>query len=119
MTGKRVLACTLFGIIAGILCWLGMQYMGKAPPVAFTTPFILGIIFNRAFIGFTLGISGWRTNWAFHGVVIGLVGTLPLSAFALGGSNGLSGFLLLEFAGGIWGLLIELGALAVGAKKRG
>lgn len=119
MTGKRVLACTLFGIIAGILCWLGMQYMGKAPPEALKTPFILGIILNRAFIGFTLGISGWRTNWAFHGVVIGLVGSLPLSVYALGSPNGLTGFLLLELAGGVWGFLIELGALAVGAKKKG
>lgn len=116
MTGKRVLACTLFGIIAGILCWLGMHYVTKAP-VAFTPAIILGFILNRAFIGFTLGISGWRTNWAFHGVVIGLVGSLPLSVFALGDRSGLTGFLLLELAGGIWGLLIELGALAVGAKK--
>jgi hypothetical protein len=118
MTGKRVLACTLFGIIAGILCWLGMKYVGKAP-IDFTTAIILGFILNRAFIGFTLGISGWRTNWAFHGVVIGLLGSLPLSVFALGDRAGLTGFLLLEFAGGVWGLLIELGALAVGAKKKG
>jgi len=119
MTAKRVIACTLFGIIAGILCWLLSQYVGKAPPVAFTTPIILGIILNRAFIGFTLGISGWRTNWAFHGVVIGLLGSLPLAVYALGDPQGLRGFLLLEVAGGVWGLLIELGALAVGAKKRG
>ncbi len=119
MTGKRVIACTLFGIIAGILCWLLSQYVCKAAPVAFTTPIILGIILNRAFIGFTLGISGWRTNWAFHGVVIGLIGTLPLSVYAAGDLNGLRGFLMLELAGGVWGFLIELGALAVGAKKRG
>jgi hypothetical protein len=117
MTGKRVIACTLFGIIAGILCWLASQYVGKTP-MPFTTGIILGIILNRAFIGFTLGISGWRTNWAFHGVVIGLLGTLPLSVYAIGGVNGLRGFLLLELAGGVWGFLIELGALAVGAKKR-
>ncbi len=117
MTGKRVIACTLFGIIAGIVCWIVSQYVGKTP-MTFTTGIILGIILNRAFIGFTLGISGWRTNWAFHGVVIGLLGTLPLSVYAIGGANGLRGFLLLEVAGGVWGLLIELGALAVGAKKR-
>lgn len=118
MTGKRVLACTLFGFVAGILCWLGSQYVGTTP-VVFTTGIILGIILNRAFIGFTLGISRWRTNWAFHGVVIGLVGTLPLSVYALDGPNGLSGFLLLELGGGVFGFLIELGALAVGAKKTG
>jgi hypothetical protein len=118
MTGKRVIACTLFGIIAGILCWLASQY-GGAAAITFTTPLILGIILNRAFIGFTLGISGWRTHWAFHGVVIGLVGSLPLSVYALGSPNGLTGFLLMELAGGVWGLLIELGALAVRVKKKG
>ena len=118
MTGKRVLACTLFGFIAGVLDLLLMHYGAKAP-ITFTTAIVLGFILNRAFIGFTLGISGWRTNWAFHGVVIGLVGSLPLSVFALGDRAGLTGFLLIEFAGGIWGLLIELGALAVRAKKKG
>jgi len=115
MTGKRVIACTLFGFIAGILCWLAGKY---GSGMEFTTPVILGIILNRAFIGFTLGVSGWRTNWAFHGVVIGLVGTLPLAVYALSDPCGLRGFLLLEVAGGVWGLLIELGALAVKAKKR-
>jgi len=118
MTGKRLIACTLFGIIAGILCWLVSQYGGGAANVTFTTGIILGIILNRAFIGFAIGLSGWRTNWAFHGVVIGLIGSLPLSVYALGSPNGLFGFLLMEVAGGVWGFLIELGALAVKAKKK-
>ncbi len=118
MTGKRVIACALFGIIAGILDILLMRYAVKAP-MSYAWAVILGFILNRAFIGFTLGISGWRTNWAFHGVVIGLLGSLPLSVFALGDSEGLTGFLLIELFGGMWGLLVELGALAVRAKKKG
>jgi hypothetical protein len=118
MTGKRLLACALFGIIAGALDLLLMRYVAGAP-ISFTPPIILGFILNRAFIGFTLGISGWRTNWAFHGVVVGLVGSLPLSVFAFGDQEGLTGFLLIELFGGMWGLLIELGALAVRAKKKG
>ncbi|UCH78021.1 MAG: hypothetical protein JSU81_09905 [Candidatus Coatesbacteria bacterium] len=117
MTGKRVIACTLFGLIAGIICWLVSQY-GGAAGVAFTTPIILGIVLNRGFIGFAIGLSGWRTHWAFHGVVIGLLGSLPLAVYALGSPGGLKGFLMMELAGGVWGLLIELGALAVGARKR-
>jgi hypothetical protein len=38
--------------------------------------------------------------------------------YALGSPGGLKGFLMMELAGGVWGLLIELGALAVGARKR-
>jgi hypothetical protein len=118
MTGKRLIACALFGIIAGALDLLLMHYGAKAP-ITFTPAIILGFVLNRAFIGFTLGISGWRTNWAFHGVVIGLLGSLPLAIFALGDSEGLTGFLLIELFGGMWGFLIELGALAVRAKKKG
>jgi hypothetical protein len=117
MTGKRLLACTLFGFIAGILDLLLMHYVARAP-ITFTAAIILGFILNRAFIGFTLGISGWRTNWAFHGVVVGLVGSLPLAVFALGDQEGLTGFLLIELFGGMWGFLIELGARAVGAAKK-
>jgi len=114
---RRVLACTVFGFGAGILCWLAAKYGARMPMM--TTGIVLGIILNRAFIGFAIGISGWRTNWAFHGVVIGLLGTLPMAIYAIGDLvGGLRGFLLMELAGGVWGLLIELGALAVGAKKR-
>ena len=116
MTGKRVITCTLFGIVAGILCWLASQYMGRTP-IIFSTGIILGIILNRAFIGFTLGVSGWRTNWAFHGVVIGLVGSLPVAVYPLFAPDGLPGFLMYELAGGLWGFLIELGARAVGARR--
>jgi hypothetical protein len=116
MTGKRLLACALFGIVAGILDCLGMHYAVKAP-FTFTVAITLGFILNRAFIGFTLGVSGWRMNWALHGVVIGLLGSLPLSVFAFGDSSGLTGFLVIELFGGLWGFLIELGARAVGAKR--
>jgi len=117
MSTKRVLACTLFGFIAGILCWLGAKF---GSGMAMGTAVILGIILNRAFIGFTIGISGWRTSWAFHGVVIGLLGSLPLAVYSFmgPGPGALRGFLLMEVAGAVWGFLIELGALAVGAKKR-
>ena len=118
MTGKRLLACSLFGIIAGALDLLVMHYVAGAP-ISFTPAIISGFILNRAFIGFTLGISGWRTNWAFHGVVIGLVGSLPLAVFAFGDQEGLTGFLLIELFGGMWGFFIELCALAVKAKKKG
>jgi hypothetical protein len=118
MTAKRLIVCTLLGGVAGVLCYLAGRFGGNVPPELLTVPMALGTIFNRAFIGFAIGISGWRARWAFHGVVIGLVGSLPLSVYALSSPANLKGFLLLEFAGGVWGLLIELGAIAVGARKR-
>ncbi len=116
MNGKRVVVCTLLGVVAGVLCWLGSYVAGRAP-VAFTVWVILAIVFNRAFIGFAIGISGWRIPWAGHGPVVGLVGSLPIAIYPLLAPDGLAGFLMYELAGGVWGFLIELGALAVGAKK--
>ena len=111
---KRVIICTVLGFVAGGLCaWLGAM----SNPAFATLPMVLGIVFNRAFIGFAIGVSGWKTKWAFHGVVLGLVGTLPLSVDPL--ANGeLKGFLLLEAAGAVWGLLIELGAQLLKAKQK-
>jgi hypothetical protein len=116
MTGKRVVVCTLFGLVAGVICWLGSYLAGNAP-LPFTAGVILAILFNRAFIGFAVGISAWRTHWAVHGVVVGLVGSLPVSVYPLFTPDGFLGFLIYELAGGVWGFLIELGASAVGAGK--
>jgi hypothetical protein len=116
MNAKRVMACTLFGFVAGVLCWLG-SYAAGGLPAEFSAGMILAIIFNRAFIGFAVGISGWRAPWPLHGVVIGLAGSLPISVYPLLTPGGLGGFIMYELAGGLWGFLIELGARAVGAKR--
>ena len=116
MTGKRVIVCTLLGGVAGVVCWLG-SYLAGSVPVALTAGVVLAIVFNRAFIGFAIGISGWRIPWPLHGVAVGLVGSLPVAIYPLFAPDGLPGFLMYELAGGVWGFLIELGALAVGAKR--
>lgn len=117
MNGKRVIACTLFGFMAGVICWLG-SYAAGGLPATFTVGMILAIVFNRAFVGFAIGVSAWRAPWPLHGVVIGLAGSLPISVYPLLTPGGLGGFLMYELAGGVWGLLIELGARAVGAAKK-
>jgi hypothetical protein len=117
LNAKRVIACTLLGAVAGVLCWLG-SYLAGGVPVAFTAGVVLAIVFNRAFIGFALGVSAWRVNWAVHGIVVGLAGSLPVAIYPLFSPDGLPGFLMFELAGGVWGFLIELGARAVGARMR-
>ncbi len=116
MMGKRVVVCTLLGLVAGVICWLGSYLAGNAP-LALSAGVILAIIFNRAFIGFAVGVSAWRVHWALHGLVVGLVGSLPVAVYPLFTPDGFFGFLIYELAGGAWGFLIELGALAFGAGK--
>jgi hypothetical protein len=117
MTGKRVLACSLFGLIAGLVCWLSSQIGGEAG-IVFHAPLALGTILNRAFIGFAIGVSGWRAHWALHGVVIGGLGSLPLAAGGLDAPYGYVSFIVMTAAGAVWGFLIELAARGVGAKMK-
>ena len=102
---KRLIICIILGFITGILCYQGGKYAG----VQFTTGMMWGTIFNRTVIGFIIGVSAWRVHWAIHGIVIGLIGTLPM---AFGGPEGGSVFILLLF-GALWGFLIELFATPI------
>jgi len=115
MTYKRLVICTFLGLIAGVLCYLGGKYAAGAQ---FTTFLAVAIIANRGFIGFAIGVSGWRIPWFLHGIFIGLVGTLPAAFPILDAPNMMKDFLVFLVFGGVWGFLIELFALLLGAKKK-
>ena len=97
---KRLGISTLSGIVMGLLCWMG----GAKAGVAFTGGMVAGTILNRAFIGFVIGISTLTWHYLAHGVVIGVIGSLPMAAF----SPNTRGFVMILLFGAIWGLLIEL-----------
>ena len=101
--GKRVIVATVLGLIAGILCLLGAKYMAGTQCDAGMT---LGIIFNRAVIGFLIGVSAWKLNWALHGIVMGAIGGSPMWLGAV--SQGFGTLVLLSVFSIIWGFLIEL-----------
>ena len=103
MNGKRITICVIGGVIAGIICVLGMKSSGR---MEVTTPILLSSIGNRVLIGFVIGISGWRMHYLLHGALIGLLVTLS-SSVAIPNMNG---FLLYTIAGMVYGLLIELAA---------
>jgi len=116
MNAKRVIVCTLLGFCAGVLCWLG-SYLAGGVPGGLTTGTILAIVLNRAFLGFAIGISAWRVNWALHGVVIGLAASLQVAVYPLCAGEGIVPLLRFELAGGFWGFVVELGAKLVGARR--
>jgi hypothetical protein len=101
----RIVAATILGAVAGIVCW---QLGKSSEKITLDLPMILGIIANRTLLGFIIGISGLRgLNYLVHGVIIGLVATIPMSIYPLAGGDVVS-FALLEAAGAVYGLLIEL-----------
>lgn len=116
MTAPRVIACTVVGFVLGILFWFIALITGMTDLLELTPGLSLGMLFNYGFIGFAIGVAGWKTKWAFRGVVIGLVGSLAMAARALDWADGLRPFLLVEFAGGVCGLLIELAAAVLNVR---
>ncbi len=106
--GLRLISSVILGTIFGIICWLGITY---SPFGGFqmTTAVILGTILNRTLIGFCIGISNWKNmNYLVHGLLMGLLVTIPLSIFPLVDGQILMGFVSLEIAGAVYGLLTEL-----------
>ena len=96
---KRFWIAIVLGFICGLFCAVG----GKTFVEGMTTAMMWSAILNRAFIGFAIGISAWRLGWFLHGILIGFVGTLPMSIF-----TDLKGFITVSLFGILWGFLIEL-----------
>jgi hypothetical protein len=103
VTGKRVFLSTVFGIVTGILCYL----MSRGSMAVFPGWMVFTTIFNRTLIGFSIGASGLRWNWIWHGIFWGLLISL-LMAVPAWGAGSFRGFYLIMIAGAVWGFLIEL-----------
>jgi hypothetical protein len=104
---KRTFWATLLGVIFGIIC----GYLGKRSDVPMDKAAWAGIIMNRAFIGFVIGISGWKINYLLHGILMGFIITLGISIYPFFNpeiKNPMMGFIMLSIGGIIWGFLIEL-----------
>jgi len=111
MSSKRTLICLVCGLIAGTAC--GYGGMSSVPEDVRTMVFISSLL-NRTFIGFVIAISAWKMNWAMHGALLGLLGSLPVSIPLIITPNaGMTAFFMFTFGGIVWGFLIELFASVV------
>lgn len=105
---KRLIIATVSGLLFGFVCF-GFACSSGEIPLAVT----LQIVASRTLIGFSIGISVLNVHWSLHGMLMGLLFSLPL---------GLSTLLALEspdmskellfvstiVMGVIYGFLIEL-----------
>ena len=104
MTGnKRILLATLFGVISGLLCYLGARIIG----IEMGLDDLMMILFHRTLLGFVIGISSLRWHWALNGVLLGLIIGIPNPHFFTMLHGNLSCGLYF-FMGAVWGFLIEL-----------
>jgi hypothetical protein len=109
MKSKRLLICTIGGLIAGLICVFGGKMSGNISELTFFT--IVPTFFNRLMLGFIIGISSLKMNYLLHGMLIGLLVSLITSIAFL--ESGMTGFLFFTAAGIIYGFLIELFAVKV------
>jgi hypothetical protein len=73
---KRVAIATLCGLVFGFVCYAFASSGGGE----LATPIVLQIIASRTLIGVAIGISCLRIgHWSLHGLLMGLVFSLPLA----------------------------------------
>ncbi len=109
-SSKRIVIASLCGILFGFVCF-GLASSGPAP---LPWPVALQIILSRALIGFGIGISVVSFgHWSVHGLVMGLLFSLPLAFSGLMAPDSpefsrTSMFVWTVVLGMIYGLLTEV-----------
>ncbi|MDA3891756.1 MAG: hypothetical protein PF517_08850 [Salinivirgaceae bacterium] len=105
---KRIIIATVSGLLFGFVCF-GFACSSGELPIAVS----LQIIASRTLIGFTIGISLINMHWVLHGLLIGLLYSLPLGLSALMAPENpeftkTAMFVSTVIMGVIYGILIEL-----------
>ena len=81
---KRLVIATLSGLLFGFVCF-GFACSGSGEV---NTWLGLSIIAGRTLLGFGIGISRFSMkHWALHGIVMGLLFSLPMAFGAMIGSD--------------------------------
>ncbi len=106
---KRIVIATLLGVVFGFVC---LGFAASNPQSTVPMPVALQIIFSRTLIGFAIGISSLRINWAIQGILFGLLFSLPMGfsnmMADIPGFTKTSMFVATNVMGMIYGFLIEL-----------
>lgn len=105
---KRLLIATVSGLLFGFVCF-GFACSSGEMPLAVT----LQIVASRALIGFAIGISVLNIHWSLHGILMGILFSLPLGFSTLMAPESPEMtkevlFISTIVMGVIYGLLIEL-----------
>jgi hypothetical protein len=107
---KRIIIATLSGVLFGFVC-LGMASSGAG---ALPRPVAYQIVASRTLIGVAIGISSVSVgHWSLHGLVMGMLFSLPLAFSGLMAPDSpefskTGMFIWTIILGMVYGLLIEL-----------
>jgi len=77
LTSKRVIIATVCGFVFGLVC-MGLASSSPDPNYQLTAAIKLNIVLSRTLLGFTIGISAIRCVWWLHGILIGIIASIPM-----------------------------------------
>ena len=98
---SRLITTTLLGLLFGVICMLFSRYGGSE--IAFW-PLGVSLLLHHTVLGFAIGASALKMNWAAHGALWGALFGVFLAIGQVGGAlQPWMAFLLPV----IWGFLIE------------
>ena len=98
---SRLVTTTVLGAVFGVICMLFSRYGGSE--VAFW-PLGVSFLLHHTVLGFAIGASSLKMNWAAHGTLWGALFGLFLAIGQVGGALEPWIALVLPI---IWGFLIE------------
>ena len=104
ITPKRVIIATICGVIFGFVC-LGFALSNPDSSETLSCPIKLSIVVGRALLGFMIGISALRMPWWLHGIVLGIITSIPMAVPIIDNMTIAIGTVVM---GMIYGFLIEL-----------
>jgi len=102
---KRITIATIMGIVCGFICFFLAGSNGSMP-----AGIGISIILSRTLLGFGIGISSFKISWWLHGIIMGIIFSLPMafSTLASGAPDVSMIFVGTIIMGIIYGFLIEL-----------
>jgi hypothetical protein len=107
---RRISIATFLGLLCGVVCMALASYNAPLP-----WAIKMQIISNRTLIGLAIGVSALKMKWWIHGLLMGLLFSLPLgfsSMMAMGYTPTIL-FFMTVLLGMVYGLIIELFATVV------
>jgi hypothetical protein len=98
---SRLVTTTALGAVFGVICMLMSRYGGSDVAI---WPLGVSFLLHHTVMGFAIGASSLKINWAVHGIIWGALFGLFLGIRQIGGAlQPWMAFLLPV----VWGFLIE------------
>ena len=78
LTAKRVLIATICGLLFGLVC-MSMASSNPDSTQTLSASIKWNIVLSRTLMGFMIGISALKIQWWLHGIVLGIISSIPMA----------------------------------------